>query len=141
MQGLLAAHDRVRAQHCAPPLTWSAELAATAQEWADGLVARGCVLEHSRSTLGENLAMATTGALDAESAVQQWYREHERYRYRPGGFSMETGHFTQVVWVGTRTLGCGTATCQGMEIWVCNYDPPGNVEGEYRTHVLPTSCR
>jgi hypothetical protein len=28
-----------------------------------------------------------------------------------------------------------------MDIYVCNYDPPGNVEGEYRNNVLPTSCQ
>jgi hypothetical protein len=43
--------------------------------------------------------------------------------------------------VGTSHLGCGAASCKGMRIWVCQYDPPGNVDGEYRANVLPASCR
>jgi hypothetical protein len=54
---------------------------------------------------------------------------------------METGHFTQVVWRQTTQLGCGVSTCRGMDIWVCEYDPPGNVQGHYRQNVLPASCQ
>jgi hypothetical protein len=28
-----------------------------------------------------------------------------------------------------------------MDIWVCEYDPPGNVQGQYRQNVLPASCQ
>jgi hypothetical protein len=54
---------------------------------------------------------------------------------------MQTGHFTQLVWVGTQRLGCGVAQCADMDVWVCRYDPPGNVQGRYQDNVLPTSCR
>lgn len=38
------------------------------------------------------------------------------------------GHYTQVVWRDSERLGCGVGDCTGGgEIWVCNYDPPGNV--------------
>ena len=70
-----------------------------------------------------------------------WYGEVKQYAFPDGGFSMETGHFTQVVWRGTTQLGCGVSTCRGMDIWVCEYDPPGNVQGQYRQNVLPTSCQ
>lgn len=140
LQPILAAHDRVRAEHCAPPLVWSDELASSAREWADRL-ARQCALEHSGGAIGENLSMATEGVLDAEGVVELWYREREHYDFRRGGFSMETGHFTQVVWKETRSLGCATASCRGLEVWVCHYDPAGNVRGEYEANVLPTSCR
>ena len=140
MVPILEAHNRARAAHCAPPLVWSEELEATAQRWADRLASR-CTLEHSGGTIGENLSMATEGALDADGVVELWYREHAHYDFRRGGFSMETGHFTQVVWVGSRALGCASARCRGLDVWVCNYDPPGNVQGEYQANVLPTSCR
>ena len=58
-----------------------------------------------------------------------------------GGFSADTGHFTQVVWRGTREVGCGHAQCNGNDIWVCQYDPPGNFEGQYQQQVLPSSCK
>ena len=58
-----------------------------------------------------------------------------------GGFSMETGHFTQLVWKGTKSVGCGKATCNGLDIYVCNYDPAGNWERQYKQNVLPSSCK
>ncbi|MCA9611599.1 MAG: hypothetical protein H6722_12895 [Sandaracinus sp.] len=138
---ILAAHNRMRAAHCAPPLRWSAQLEASAQAWANELVNRGCAFEHSRGSYGENLAGGTAGGLDAEAVTQMWYREVEAFDFARGGFSMETGHFTQLVWVGTSELGCGQATCNGLDLWVCQYGPPGNVQGQYRQNVLPTSCR
>ena len=30
---------------------------------------------------------------------------------------------------------------KGNDIYVCNYDPPGNWEGQYRQEVLPASCK
>lgn len=139
-QALLALHDRARAAHCAPPLAWDERLAAVAQRWADHLRDDGCGFEHSRTRYGENLAMGTTGALDAETIVGMWYGEVSAYDFRHGGFGMDTGHFTQLVWRATERLGCGRATCRGMDIVVCNYDPPGNVETEFAENVLPASC-
>ena len=140
MQAILAAHDRARAEHCAPPLAWSPELAAVAEAWAAELVDRGCVLEHSRSAHGENLFAATSGARTPADVVGVWVDERDGYRFVPGGFSMQTGHFTQVVWKDTQRVGCAMTTCNGLDLWVCNYDPPGNVQGQYREQVLPTGC-
>ena len=90
---------------------------------------------------GENLAGGTSGALDPASSTEMWYREVDQYDFRKGGFSMATGHFTQVVWAGTQRLGCGMTTCKGLDIIVCNYDPPGNVHGQYAANVKPTGCK
>jgi len=136
------AHNAARAKNCAPPLTWSPQIAKVAQAWADKLKAKGCVFGHSGSMkYGENLAAGTIGALDPKSTVDMWYDEIKLYKFPDGGFSMQTGHFTQLVWTTTRQVGCGQVQCKGNDIIVCNYDPPGNYEGEYRTHVLPTSCK
>jgi len=140
-QLLLDAHNRYRAEHCAPPLTWSPELAAFAQRWANTLRDKGCAFEHSRGTYGENLAAGTTGALDPRSVVAMWYDEIADYSFAKPAFSTQTGHFTQVVWRGTQRLGCAMTQCKGMDIWVCEYDPPGNWEGRYREHVLPSTCK
>lgn len=43
----LSAHNVVRAQHGANPLSWSDDLAAKAQQWANG-----CVFQHSGGSLG-----------------------------------------------------------------------------------------
>jgi uncharacterized protein YkwD len=135
------AHNRLREKHCAPPLRWSARIAASAQAWASSLRQRGCGLAHSGGRYGENLAAGTAGTLHPGVVVGMWYDELKRYSFRSGGFSAKTGHFTQVVWRDTREVGCGHAACNGLELWVCQYDPPGNVEGQYRENVRPTGCR
>lgn len=136
---ILTAHNAYRARHCAPPLAWSDEVAGTARAWAERL-ARDCSFQHSGGKLGENLWAGTAGAFSPASVVASWYDEVAKYDYGRPGFSMQTGHFTQVVWVATGRLGCGTAACKGTQIWVCNYAPAGNVEGQYGRNVLPTTC-
>lgn len=135
------AHNRLRAKHCAGPLTWSAKLAAVAQRWANALRDRGCMFGHSNGSYGENLAAGTSGTLDPATVVKMWYDEVADYRFPDGGFSMKTGHFTQLVWRGTSQVGCGRSQCKGMDIWVCEYNPAGNWEGQYRDNVRPRGCR
>lgn len=137
----LDAHNRYRAKHCAPALRWSDELASSAQAWADTLARRGCVLDHSHGKYGENLASGTSGFLDPQAIVDMWYREARDYRYQRPGFSPATGHFTQVVWVKSTSLGCAVAKCADSDVWVCQYDPPGNFLGAFEANVLPESCR
>jgi uncharacterized protein YkwD len=142
MQPILDAHNRVRARHCAPPLTWSFKLQEVARDWANRLRDAGCKFEHRpNSKYGENLAAGTAGVLDGGSVLQMWYDEAKLYSFGKGSFSMETGHFTQVVWRGTTQIGCATSACRGMDIWVCNYDPPGNVHTLFQANVLPETCR
>ncbi len=138
---ILRAHNVRRAKHCAQALRWSNELARTAQGWADKLARGRCALEHSDTPFGENLAAGTSGAFSPEDIVQMWFREREQYRFARGSFSLKTGHFTQLVWRSTRMIGCGMSECKGMDVWVCHYDPPGNVEGRFDEQVLPTSCQ
>ena len=112
-------------------------LAYIAQRRADHLRKANCGFDHSGGEYGENLAAATTGSMSPMGVVDMWYAEVAQFDFVHGGFSMDTGHFTQLVWRGTTQVGCGTTTCNDMQIWVCNYDPSGNYEGEFRTNVLP----
>jgi len=52
---------------------------------------------------------------------------------------LHTGHFSQLVWKGSREIGVGRAiTADGHCIFiVCNYHPAGNIAGEYKKNVLP----
>lgn len=135
----LAAHNRYRAQHCAPPLRWSPTIAAAAQRYADELADNGCAFEHSSSGYGENLMRFTpVGSRDPAYVVEAWYREAANYNFSRPGFAMNTGHFTQVVWHTSTELGCGFAVCNGGETWVCNYSPPGNMQGAFPENVRPT---
>jgi uncharacterized protein YkwD len=140
-QAFIEAHNRVRAKHCAGPLAWSPTLAQVAQQWANSLRDKGCMFGHSNGSYGENLAAGSIGMLDPGAVVKMWYDEGQQYKFPNGGFSMQTGHFTQVVWRGTTQVGCGRSQCKGMDIWVCEYDPAGNWEGQYPDNVRPRGCR
>ncbi|KAK0465392.1 CAP domain-containing protein [Desarmillaria tabescens] len=128
----LTAHNTVRKDHGANNLTWSDEVAATAQAWADQ-----CSFDHSSTSYGENLAEAS-GDPDIASAVQLWANEASEYDPSNPTYS----HFTQMVWKSTTELGCGYAKCSniyadygGGVLYVCNYNPAGNVDGEYADNV------
>lgn len=131
--GMLAAHNQARQTVGVPPLQWSAELAATAQRWADTLRGSRCTMRHSRGTgLGENLAWASGQSLTPAQVAAMWVGERRHYdaarnTCAPG---QVCGHYTQVVWRGTTHVGCGMASCGTSEVWVCNYAPPGNVVGQ-----------
>lgn len=139
MAGMLEAHNRLRKKHCVPPLTWSPELARQAQSWSDRIASRGCQLQHAQGVAeGENLAwIAPVGAADAADIARRWYDEVADYDFDDPTFSMETGHFTQLVWAATERLGCGVAVCNDGNLWTCRYSPPGNVQGEFEENVNP----
>ncbi|XP_055631777.1 Golgi-associated plant pathogenesis-related protein 1-like [Toxorhynchites rutilus septentrionalis] len=135
---VLDAHNRLRARHSAPLLTLNASISQYAQEWANNLARRGTLQHRTSDQYGENLyACFGKTELTGEEVVQSWYSEIKHYRYgqsSPSNFS-QVGHFTQVVWKGSRELGVGMAQ-NGNQIYVvCNYDPPGNVLGRYSANV------
>ncbi|KAI0322086.1 CAP domain-containing protein, partial [Amylostereum chailletii] len=126
----LAAHNTFRALHGANPLSWSDNLASKAQEWANN-----CVFQHSGGSLGafgENLS-AGTGDFGIAPAIKLWTDESTEYDPSNPQFS----HFTQVVWKASTQVGCAVADCDGMlgsgvaKFYVCEYDPAGNVIGEF----------
>lgn len=127
---VLNAHNALRAKHGVPALSWSGKLAGVAQAWADQ-----CVFEHSSNGLGENLAQGD--GFPPAQFVRDWYDEIGAYDFNAPGDSEATGHFTQVVWKATKQVGCGLAQCSDGALLVCNYSPPGNLEGAYADNVPP----
>ncbi|KAK7463764.1 hypothetical protein VKT23_005701 [Stygiomarasmius scandens] len=137
IQAYLSAHNSVRAQHGAAPLTWSDEAAAKAQQWANN-----CVFEHSGGKLGafgENLAAGTGDSYGIAEAIKSWTDEVSSYN--PGNPS--PSHFTQVVWKATTQVGCAVQSCDGIfdasfgkaKFFVCEYTPQGNVIGQFDENV------
>ncbi len=129
---MLAAHDQVRARVGVPPLKWSDKLAVVAQQWADQLVATDRFAHRPKSQYGENLfdiqgARATAAEAVADWAAESRYYDAAQNKCRAGAVC---GHYTQVVWRGTKQVGCGVARTREREVWVCNYDPPGNWVGQ-----------
>ena len=140
-QQALDAHNRWRQQHAAEPLTLDDKLSAVAQEWATQLAKRDVVEHRTGSNFGENIYAAWGSAspfdVHGRVAVQAWYDEIKLYNFNKPDFSMETGHFTQVVWKGSRILGCGKAkSSTGKVFVVCNYDPQGNYLGQFQDNVI-----
>jgi len=150
-QTLLNKHNEYRRRHNAPALTLDNTLNNDAQEWADHM-ARYDLWDHddNRGNQGENL-FSGSNPLEAS---ELWYGEYPQFpekdnymehiglpaKYVYGDdYTMDKadGHFTQLVWKGTRKVGFGHATSRsGKTYVVARYSPPGNtwcMEGQ-------TSC-
>jgi uncharacterized protein YkwD len=112
------------------PLKWSKQLAERAQDWADALLARRQFVHRPNSTFGENLFEITGAAASPWQVVMAWAAEAQNYDYNSNKCHGVCGHYTQIVWSSTREVGCAVARSGGREVWVCNYDPPGNWIGE-----------
>lgn len=112
-----------------PPVTWSEEVAASAQEWANHLRdVEDCNLVHASDTgYGENLA-AGSGGMSPSQAVSLWADEKSYYVYNPR-YEFTAGHYTQIVWRDSIEIGCASATCSRWTVVVCRYSPPGNYIG------------
>jgi len=134
---VLAMHNLARAARGIAPLRWNPALAAGAALWAGDLARRG-VFEHSRHLdgVGENLWAGTPGAFSLEHMVGRWVAE--RQLFKPGVFpdnSMtghwkQVGHYTQIMWRSTTSVGCAIAHGWRADVLVCRYAPAGNVYGE-----------
>jgi uncharacterized protein YkwD len=126
----LKAHNKIRADLGLPPLGWSEKMAGVAKDWATALIVRS-QFQHSRSGYGENLFEIRGGRSSPPEVVDAWAAEAADYDYRGNRCrASQCGHYTQVVWRGTTTLGCAVARSTSREVWVCEYSPPGNVVGQ-----------
>ena len=148
-QGLLERHNHWRAAVGVGALTWSPELAAFAQAWADELARQGCTMRHRphegpfAQKYGENLYHASpvfwsdgrteVQQISPEQVVDSWDSEKADYDHAANACAegRMCGHYTQLVWSRSTSLGCGAAICPDQaQLWVCNYDPPGNIVGQ-----------
>lgn len=139
-QEALNFHNNARKEVNVEPLTWSVELSEYAQEWADFLAKNNnCEIAH-RSWLnredikcGENLFWGKGKAFTALDATKAWYNEKQEYTYQTitSDNFFATGHYTQMIWKDTKTVGMGITICEnGATIIVANYEPVGNILGE-----------
>jgi len=138
---LVALHD---AERCAvdpsaasmPALAWDPLLASVAQSYANACnVGVHNAGRHSQyaalggsGAVGENIAWGTAGFFSLEHLAQLWADEKALWSYGPvtNANISGVGHYTQMIWANTTSVGCGAATCGGTEFLVCNYAPAGN---------------
>jgi len=131
--GMIAAHNAWRSKVKVAGLTWSSTLATYAQQWANTLKAQNCAMQHrSNNQYGENLYWSSGMSPTSQSVVDSWASEIANYTYATNSCATGKmcGHYTQVVWKDTKEVGCGKASCGSAQIWVCNYNPPGNYVGQ-----------
>ncbi|KAM7259495.1 hypothetical protein ACFE04_015236 [Oxalis oulophora] len=129
----LEPHNAARATLNLAPLVWDQTLASYAQGYANERK-DDCELIHSNGPYGENIFWGSGSGWKPAQAVLAWMDEGKYYNYESNSCDEgeECGHYTQVVWRDTTSLGCALVNCLGGRgVFVtCNYDPPGNYYGE-----------
>jgi pathogenesis-related protein 1 len=145
---IVAAHNKWRAEAgVTERLTYSPALAAAAQAWADNLKRIDhCHMRHSKpdGKYGENLYWASALSwsdgrkelqkVSPERVVDSWGSEKTDYDYANNRCKAGKmcGHYTQIAWRTTTTVGCAMAMCEDTQeqVWVCQYQPTGNWIGK-----------
>ncbi|CAF1165095.1 unnamed protein product [Rotaria sp. Silwood1] len=136
-QQALLQHNYYRQLHCIDAMVLNSTISKIAQTYANYLAANNLFQHSGTSGLGENLwAIWSSGAIrsvNGSSPTNSWYSEISSYNFGSPGFSSSTGHFTQVIWKGSKQLGIGIAfTSDNRTAYVvANYYPPGNLKLNY----------
>ncbi|CAD5223555.1 unnamed protein product [Bursaphelenchus okinawaensis] len=124
--------------------SYDTDVESAAQDWADS-----CNFSHNGYAGGQNLAVFGGSGMNntalLQQSVQMWFNEVEDFDVNDvSDFEVDssatTGHFTQVIWAKSSTLGCGVQQCATIEnlssdfdngyIVVCNYQSAGNYLGQ-----------
>jgi len=133
-QDYLTPHNNARAAVGVGPVTWSTKLQQFAESYA-AQRAGDCRLQHSGGPYGENIFWGSAGAdWKAADAVRSWVDEKQWYNYATNSCASGKvcGHYTQVVWRASTSIGCARVVCRdnrGVFI-ICNYEPRGNIVGQ-----------
>uniref|UniRef100_A0A1B6MU13 SCP domain-containing protein n=1 Tax=Graphocephala atropunctata TaxID=36148 RepID=A0A1B6MU13_9HEMI len=141
----LRIHNEYRAKHGVPALSLDAEVSKFAQAWADHLAEKNQFVHRNNSPYGENIFWSSASA-SAKMMCDSWYGEEAGYNYDvdpfKSGAGLKSGHFTQMVWKQSKSLGVGRAfTKSGAMIAVANYSPRGNIIGQFTANVMPVGKR
>lgn len=139
-------HNVYRQRHHAPPLTMSPQLCEYAQTWANHLAHTNTFYYRNDREVGQNLYCRPGGGVPGDVTGQDvasyWYSAVKQYNFlgEPDVLhaNVNAGHFTQLIWSGSRYFGVGKARSRsGKIIVVANYQPVGNVSGHFQSNVLP----
>ena len=138
---ILTNHNYHRKRHQVDELERNSEIEQVAQSYSEYLASIETMKHSGNGKYGENLynCWSSNGiCITGEKASQMWYDEVKQYNFNNPGFSGGTGHFTQLVWKGSKQIGCGVACSINNKCYVtCNYYPPGNVLSQFDKNVFP----
>jgi len=144
-------HNFHRANHSAPNIKWDNTLAANAAK-----VAASCVYAHNTDIGGIPQGQNIAAGVDADSVDRiitnmfyngevGYYANYYGMDSPPMDLFEKWGHFSQIVWKNTDSVGCATQHCpnglanvgSGVPPYftVCNYSPPGNFANEYGENI------
>ncbi|XP_055340900.1 serotriflin-like [Paramacrobiotus metropolitanus] len=136
---ILEAHNVLRAKIPSTAmfeLTWDADAAADAATWTSKCVFRHPsepgdmdFLKPKKPGCGQNL-FANSGdkPVNWTTVVGSWYSEIKNFKLGGKNEFMKVGHYTQVVWNDTYSVGCYYRICDKVgHYFACNYYPAGNI--------------
>ena len=149
-QAFLARHNFYRQQHQVGDLVLKQTLCESAQKWADTLAESGQLARSSKDggrdfTINENIyAMKSNNPnieISAEQVADHWYSEVDKYKFADSDFEIyrnfqNIGHFSQMVWKKTTSLGVGYGKKDGSVFVVAHYHPAGNVGMHFKANVF-----
>ncbi|KAK1119368.1 hypothetical protein K0M31_013202 [Melipona bicolor] len=139
-------HNVYRQRHNAPPLTMSPQLCEYAQTWANHLAHTNTFYYRNDREVGQNLYCRPGSGIPTDVTGQDvasyWYSAVKQYDFlkEPDILhaNVNAGHFTQLIWASSRCFGVGKARSRsGKIIVVANYQPVGNISGQFQNNVLP----
>ena len=141
-QNALDAHNKYRKKHHVGNLVLSKDLCNIAQKYAESLARTGNFAHsgdsYNGNPMGENLFACYGMKITGKTMTDDWYNEINDYNFNRPGFTSGTGHFTQVVWKGSKQVGFGYAQARdGYYYGVANYYPAGNYMNEFEDNVFP----
>jgi uncharacterized protein YkwD len=136
VEAMLQQHNAFRADLQLPYLSWSDDLAKDAGAWAAHLAAidKGDHDQSVRGREGENIWWGTAGAFSFTDMAGFWAAEKKDFVYgifpncRKG--KAVVGHYTQMVWKNSVSVGCALASNGQTDYLVCRYSPAGNIIGQ-----------
>jgi len=126
-------HNTFRKQYGLKAIEWSDGLARKAYEYA-----QNCVFEHLGKGDGENIALGYWYSAEeaAVESVKLFATEKKSWNCAANTCKGTTdnlacGHYLQMIWEGTKQVGCASAPCWDktgqQQMVVCFYNPSGNV--------------
>lgn len=137
---MMDAHNDERVALGLPPLDWDDALAADAARYAGEMASSG-VFRHSPRAgraipSGENLWMGPRRLYGYQAMVGSFLDE-KRFTRIAGelpdlsstGRWQDVGHYSQMIWRGTRKIGCALGEGANADYLVCRYFPAGNAFG------------